>query len=686
MSTLPLFVVLGLGPGALIAGIAVALVVSHRGSGVINLATGATAMVSGYVFWALTQGRFGAPVAPSVALPAALLAALAVGVLSEVVALRPLRTATPLAKTAATLGILLTLQATVLLVFGSRPQAQPSILPTSTVTVFGALVPVDRFVLAGAVVAITAALAVGYRWSSFGLATRAAAENEEAALLAGLSTNQLSMANTLLASGVAGLLGVLAAPIVQVDSVSLPLQVVPGLAAALFARLTSLWIACVAGLGLGVLQSVVYYLSTQSWFPTDDGNALPGVQQLLVFLVIVVALFLRGAALPGRGALVEQRLPAVPVPEALLRKALTACAVGAVALVVLPYDFRQALTNSVIGMVIVLSYVVITGYVGQISVMQLALSGTAGFVLSHVAVAWHLPFPLGAAIAVGVATVIGVGAGVAALRVRGVSLAVVTLAAAMVMEQALFRNTSFGGDGGVPVPSPHLFGVNLGPDAGFRGLDGSQPSPVFGFVALVVAAALGVYVANLRRTELGRAMLAVRSNERAAAAAGVSVRGVKVAGITISSLIAGVAGVLYGYNFASVSAARFTAIAALAMVGLAYMGGITMVSGAAIAGLWSTEGLLPHALERWFGLRGTWALLIGGVALVATLVTNPDGIAGAGYRRKRAKRAKRAAGGAPPGAGAARSGGSGGSGGPDAAEGGAGGPARERVVTAEVPK
>lgn len=642
MSTaLPLFALLGLGPGALIAGIAVALVASYRGAGVINLATGATAMVSGYLFWALTQGFFG-PVLPTpLALVAALGGAVAVGVLTEVVALRPLRTASPLAKMAASLGILLTLQATMVLVFGSRPQAEPSVLPTGTVPVFGVIVPVDRFVLTGLVILLTAGLVAAYRWSRFGLATRAAAENEQAALLAGLSTNQLSMANTVLASAVAGALGVLAAPIVQVDSITLPLQVVPALAAALFARFTSLWTACWAGLGLGVLQSLVYFLSTQPWFPTDNGNALPGVQQVLVFVVVVVALFLRGAALPGRGALVEAHLPVVPVPDRLIRQALLTCGAGAVALVALPYDFRQALTNSVIAMVIVLSFVVITGYVGQISVMQLALSGTAGFLLSHLAVAWHVPFPLDAVLAVAASTLLGVGAGVAALRVRGVSLAVVTLAAAMAMEQGLFLNTSIGGAGGVSVPSPRLFGVNLGPDAGFRGLDGLQPSPVFGFLALAVAGGLGIYVANLRRTQLGRAMLAVRSNERAAAAAGISVRGTKIAGITISSLIAGIAGVLYGYNFASVSAARFTAVGALALIGFAYMGGISMVSGAVIAGLWTTEGFFPHALERWLGLKGTWALLVGGVSLVVTLVANPDGIAGANYRRKQRGRGQR---------------------------------------------
>jgi branched-chain amino acid transport system permease protein len=644
MEQVLLFALLGLGQGALIAGITLGVVVTYRGSGVINLAVGAVAMVSGYVFWALTSGYFGVivPLGPAFAL--ALLAALAVGAVTEVIVFIPMRSASPVAKLAASLGLLLVLQAGVVLLFGREPRQEPSVLPATPVMVFGVPTPLDRFLLAGTAITLAGALAAGYRWTQFGLATRAAAENERGALLAGLSTTWISMANTLLASLVAGLFGIIAAPIIQVDSFTLPLQVVPALAAALLARFVSLGIGCVAGLALGVSQSLLYYASVQPWFPTDEGNALPGVQHILTLLVIVVALFLRGASLPRRGEVAEPRLPAVPVPHRLLRPAVIATVAGAVALVVLPFDFRQALTNAIIGMVIVLSYVVITGYVGQISVMQLALSGTAGFALSHLALRVHVPFPLDVFGAVAVATLLGVVTGVSALRVRGVSLAVVTLAGAVAVEQALFVNTGFGGQGGVAVPSPHLFGVDLGPDAAFRGLDDSQPSPVFGFLALAVAVALGLYVAHLRRTGLGRQMLAIRSNERAAAAAGVNVRNVKIAAFAISSFIAGVAGTLYGFNFGSVSATRFTAIAALALIGFAYVGGVTAVSGAVFAGLMSTEALVPHALEEWFGLQGTWLLLVGGVLLVFTLVVNPDGIAGADHRRRQQRRSRKAAG------------------------------------------
>jgi branched-chain amino acid transport system permease protein len=157
-------------------------------------------------------------------------------------------------------------------------------------------------------------------------------------------------------------------------------------------------------------------------------------------------------------------------------------------------------------------------------------------------------------------------------------------------------------------------------------------------VVLAVLLAATVAVANLRRNPTGLRWLAVRANERAAAAAGVDVRAVKITAFGISSAIASIAGVLYGYNFSSVSASRFTALAALALLGFAYVGGITAVSGAMFAGVLSTEALVPHALDTWFGISGTWALLVAGISLVVTLVRNPDGIAGARARAALARR------------------------------------------------
>jgi branched-chain amino acid transport system permease protein len=158
-----------------------------------------------------------------------------------------------------------------------------------------------------------------------------------------------------------------------------------------------------------------------------------------------------------------------------------------------------------------------------------------------------------------------------------------------------------------------------------------------------VLIALCLLVAYVRQHPVGQRMLAVRSNERAAAAAGINVRNTKLVAFTVSALIAGVSGALYAYNFGTVSADLFGSVNSLVIIAYAYFGGITMITGALFAGLGATEGLLPHALQQWFGLNGNWALLIGALGLIVTLVANPDGIAGTAYWKRRAKAAARAA-------------------------------------------
>jgi branched-chain amino acid transport system permease protein len=639
MQQLLLFVLLGLGSGALIAGIALAVVLTYRGSGIINIATGAVAMLSGYCYWALKTGEIGGGMATAPALVLTLAYTLLIGAAMELIAFRPLRNASALAKLVSSLGVLLIAQASMLLAFGTTQKPQPSILPTDVVHLLGATVPVDRFILAGIVIVMAILLAALYRWSRFGLATRAASENEVNAMLAGLSANQLSMANTLLSAVVAGSVGVLAASITQLDSVSLPLQVVPALAAALLARLTSFSIAAAAGLGIGIINSLIDYFSTQSWFPTDHGQPMPGIKELIAFLIIITAMFLRGNALPSRGELIEQRLPEVPRANRLMAPAITASIICAASFLVLPFDFRQALINTLIGVVMALSLVVITGFVGQISVVQLALAGASGFVVSHFAVDFGIGFPLAPLAGALLAVLLGLLTAASALRVRGVALAVVTLGAAVAISEFGFDNATWGGGGtGSPVNEPHLFGLDLGPRSPVHGLTSGLPSPVFGWVCLAVTVALCLLVASLRRGDFGQRMLAVRSNERAAAAAAIDVRMVKLVAFAISAGVAGIAGAMYAYNFGSVSANRFSALTALSLIAFAYAGGITLVSGAVFAGLISTEAIVPHMMDKWLGINGNWFLLFGGVILIFTLIQHPEGVAGAFYKQLHKRR------------------------------------------------
>ena len=304
-------------------------------------------------------------------------------------------------------------------------------------------------------------------------------------------------------------------------------------------------------------------------------------------------------------------------------------------LIVFPFDFREALINTLIGALMALSLVVVTGFVGQISVIQLALAGAAGFTISHMAVNFGITFPVAALAGIAVAVVIGLITAVSAVRVRGVSLSVVTLAGAVAIENFGFVNSTWGGGlAGSPVPEPKWFGARPRPE----GLvprhrrQPAQPGLRLGGADLLRAACAS-RSGYIRRGTLGQRMLAVRSNERAAAAAAINPRTVKLYAFGIAAFIAGVGGVLYAYNFGSVSADRFDAVTALSLIAFAYAGGITLISGAVFAGLLSAQALIPYALDKWFGLNGNWFLLVGGFLLIFTLQQNPEGVAGDIYRR-----------------------------------------------------
>jgi branched-chain amino acid transport system permease protein len=641
-----LFALLGLGEGALIAALAISVVVFYRGSGTVNLSMGAIAMVASYLNYSFGAGTFGFTPPGWLALLLTLAVIAVLGTIIEFGLFWPLRTSSPLAKLAASLGLLLLAQALIAIIYGNSTLSPTSILPGGPVHVFGKVVPADRLWLALIVVVLAVVLWAVYRFSPFGLATRAAAESEPFAMYAGLSPRRLSLANSLLASVIAGAFGILVAPLITLNTTQLPLEIVPALGAALFAGFSSLGVACFAGLLMGALSSLLTYWSSQSWFPQSQGNPINGLPELLFFILVAVAMAWRGSKVPARGELVEKRMPLAPRPENLLRNSVVALVIGVVLLIVFPYDFRQALVNSMLGAMICLSLIVVIGYVGQISVVQVGLAGVTGYAMSHMLTSaggvWA-DFPIAPLVGVVAALVVGFITAVASLRVRGVSLAVVTLAGMYAIENFGFGNSAWGAQAtGSPVSPLHVFGLNLSPSAAFRGIDGKVPSPVFGFVVLVVLVLLSLLVAAVRRGTIGQKMLAVRSNERAAAAAGIDVRRVKLTAFMVSAFIAGVCGALYAYNFGTVSADLFGTVNSLVIIAYAYFGGITMITGALFAGLGATQGIIPQAFQTWWGLSGNWALLIGAVGLLVTLVGNPDGVAGTAYWKRRAKAKQRA--------------------------------------------
>jgi branched-chain amino acid transport system permease protein len=179
----------------------------------------------------------------------------------------------------------------------------------------------------------------------------------------------------------------------------------------------------------------------------------------------------------------------------------------------------------------------------------------------------------------------------------------------------------------LPVSSPTIFGFSIGTNSPVRGLDGALPSPIFGVGVIILLVLIAFVVGNIRRTSLGKKMLAIRSNERAAASGGISATRVKLAAFAISAAIMAIAGVLYGYNFSELDSTRFTVFNTLGLVGFAYLGGITTIRGAIIGGLIITQGLFSYILDHFLGISVEVQLVLAGVLLIVTVIMNPDGIA-----------------------------------------------------------
>ena len=556
---------------------------------------------------------------------AAVLVAALLGLLLHFLVFRPLRSAPPLAKTVASVGVTLVLQAVIVLRFGTEDVTMTPVLPQKTIETLGGTVPVNQFILLGIVILIAIALALIYRKTRIGLATRAAAENERAAIFTGLVPSRLAAFNWVLASVVAGIVGILFASTVGLNPTDFVLFVVPALGAALLAGLDSFGIALAAGLLIGVLESLTLPLQLHlSWFPTT--GAASGVP----LVVIAIAMIVRGDRLPTRKTATEWRLPPAPAPIHPLRVGMVLVPLVLLGLVFLPFDLRGALVNSMAAVVLALSLVVVVGLAGQISLMQLAIAGVAAVAMTRIAGNAGIPFPLAPILSVACATVVGVVAGLPALRVRGVQLAILTLAAATTFEMMVLDNQSVVTPQDVSgiMPSPNLFGFNIGINSSFPFGSKGAPSAWYGILELIVVVIACWGVIRLRRSSLGLRFLAIRANERAAASVGIDVRRSKLLAFGIAAVLAGTAGVLYTYQFQGVSSDQYVALASITALALAYLGGITMVWGALWAGALTAGGLAFVLIARVYDLS-KYEPLIAGLGLVLTALMNPLGIAGA---------------------------------------------------------
>ncbi|MFD4369471.1 ATP-binding cassette domain-containing protein [Rhodococcus sp. NPDC058521] len=623
------FVLLGLGNGAVYAALALALVMTYRSSGVVNFATGAVALYVAYTYAYLRDGELlipipglpktvdlGGPLGLVPAMGISLAIAAGMGILMYFSVFKLLRTAPATAKAVASVALMLAVQALLAARVGTTPVSVDAILPNDVITIGSLRVPSDRLWFAAIVVALTVLLILAFRLTRFGLATRAAAESEKGAIVTGLSPERIAYANWALSTAIAGLAGILIAPIVPLIPISYTLFIVPALAAALVGNFNAIGPAVAAGLGIGVLQSEMTHLqSTVSWMPQA------GMAELIPLVLILIFLVFRGKPLPSRGAIIQNTLGSAPRPKRILAPTLIGVGIALGFLLLTDGSYRGAIIVSFTLAIIALSQVVVTGFAGQISLAQLTLAGVGAFMLSRLTTDWGVPFPIAPLLAALCATVVGVVVGLPALRIRGLPVAVVTLSLAVFLETFWFRNNNLnGGIDGAKVEVPSLLGVDLGIGSG-----NSYPRISFGILCLLVLVIVGLAVAALRTSRLGASMLAVRANERSAAASGIDVSRTKLIAFAIGAFIAGLGGSLMAYAQTLAVPESFSAIGGIAMFAVVYLAGITCVSGGILAGAMGAGGILFILLDR-VAHVGDYYAVFTGLLLVVTIIANPEGI------------------------------------------------------------
>lgn len=459
---------------------------------------------------------------------------------------------------------------------------------------------------------VAGALAWFLTRTSLGVAIRAASENAERALVLGIPVRRLSTVVWAIAAGLSALTVMLTAPIQALPPTVLagPSLLLPALAAAVLARMENLPVAFVAGVGIGILQQVTFWTTSRS-----------SATDVAFLLVIMAALLIQRDRLSrADDASASSWLSTgetTPVPSELRRlpevvwarrgvAALVALVAAVAPLVLSVSQVNLVGTVALVYALIGVSLVVLTGWSGQLSLGQFALAGVGGMVAANLLDEGVdlLVVLAGAAVGGAVAALV---VGLPALRIRGLFLGVTTLALAVAMS-TYFLNPSY---------FPDLLPSDLRRPVLLARFDLSSEITLYYFVLVVVAGAAWT-ASNVRASRVGRLMVAVRDNERAARARGVDATTVKLGAFAFSGALAGLAGGLLVLAFLAVGSGSFSAKQSFDAFAMVVVGGLTSVSGAIV-------GAFALRLTQYL-IGGSLQLIVTGAGVLALLLAFPGGI------------------------------------------------------------
>ena len=611
-------VVLGLISGLTYALLGVGLTLIYRSSRVLNFAHGEMGALPALAIPILVL-NYRWPYWPAFLVTIA--GSAAVGALVEFLVFRRLRQASRLTVLVATIGIAqLLFVAGALLPKGGELTGRGYPTPfESTVKIGDLVLGPGQLMIVAVVPVVTLALAIFLRRSKLGRASRAAADNAEAAQLAGVPVARVSLAIWTIAGLLAGLSAILIGPTrpLAISEALGPALMLRALGAAMLGGLTGFVGVFAAGILIGIVEALALW-----------NYPIGGVLDVVLFAIILGSLLVkRGLGQLARGSRestwalaaslrpLDRSLLAVPAVRWARRLAVAlALALAVFVPTTLTSSEQFFLGGVVLFALIGLSLVVLTGFAGQVSLGQFAFVGVGAAVGGRI----HqlgLPHPAGAVIAAAVGALLALLIGLPALRIRGLFLAVATLALSVATSSWLFsqeflvRRNEFG-ESSLQLPRPVVGDYSFDRELSYY------------WICLAALVVVAIAVHRLRRSGLGRTMIAVRDNEPSAASLAISPRGVKLRAFAISGAIAAFGGFLYGglvVNFSSDPGSTFGPGESLSLVVMTVLGGITTVSGAVVGALW-VQGL-PRLLGQ------EWGVLTSGVGLIVVLLLLPGGLA-----------------------------------------------------------
>lgn len=491
---------------------------------------------------------------------------------------------------------------------GVPPGAQPATLPFDLSRRVGSVTfhTVDA-VTVFVVLACLAALLIYLRRSTAGSAIRAAADDPDRAATLGINVSEITGRVWIISSALSAVAGVLSAMAHGAIGAGGSGDEVRMLAAAVLAAMTSLPLVVLASIVLGILEQGIQVAFGSTIFL--DGT-------LFILIGALLLLQSRGRAraeqamsgawrAAGEVRPTPRELRSLPVVRNWMQALIAGAAIVLVGLPWITSPSQTTLAAAVmIYAIIGLSLLVLTGWAGQISLGQVAFAAIGGYV----AAVSHLPFAVGllAGGLAGAAAALLIG--IPALRLRGLQLAVITLAFHQAVVSIGLNPAFLGRYLPLQLVRPSLGGI------------GFDDQRVFYYFVLAMTTLIGVAVWGLRRTRTARALIAARDNEQAAQVFGINLVRARMGAFAVSGFLAAFAGVLLAYHQYGVQAVAFNVPLSRTVFLYSVIGGLGTLLGPLI-------GFAYYGVPLLFQLPGLVPLLLAGPGGLLLLLLARGGLA-----------------------------------------------------------